>query len=242
MTNGAIFRGPFAFTILILFFFSSAISAQQGSASPAGTNTFSFSSNRESGPKIWLQENQPLPVQHLAVTLSTGQGMQLADSSTLAGLGQGQPVSLASGDLDADGFDDLVVGYRTPTGGCISIHRGNMDAFAPQSDASFRAIGQGQFPSPFLLEAKTFQVPVSPDFLALGNFSGSGNKDLVVVSKGGNTLYIFPADGKGNFSSPQTVNLSGAVNSLAAGELGSSHTPVLVVGIAKSLALYVSMP
>ncbi|HEY6252099.1 MAG TPA: right-handed parallel beta-helix repeat-containing protein, partial [Candidatus Angelobacter sp.] len=196
------------------------------------------------GPRIWLQENQPLPVQHVAVTLSAGQGMQPADSSALAGLGQGQPVSLASGDLDADGFDDLVVGYRTPTGGVISIHRGNMDAFAPQSDASFQAIGQGKFPSPFLLEAKTFQVPVSPDFLALGNFSGSGNKDLVVASKGGNTLYIFPADGKGNFASPEAVSLPGGVNSLASGELGSSHTPALIVGMSGagrsySLAVYV---
>ena len=196
--------------------------------------------NGPSGPRIWLQENQPLPVQHIPVALSNGQGMAVADSSALSGMGQGQPVSMASADLDADGFDDLLVGYSAGAGGFISIHRGNIDAFAPQSDASFQAIGRGQFPSPFLLEARTFSVPVSPDFMALGDFTGSGNRDLAVASKGGSALYIFPGDGKGNFAAPQTVNLAGGVSSLAAGELG--HTPVLIVGTSRSLMVYVYSP
>ncbi len=196
--------------------------------------------NGPSGPRIWLQENQPLPVQHIPVALGNGPGMAVADSSALSGMGQGQPVAMASADLDADGFDDLLVGYSTGAGGFISIHRGNIDAFAPQSDASFQAIGRGQFPSPFLLEARTFSVPVSPDFIAVGDFTGNGNRDLAVASKGGSALYIFPGDGKGNFAAPQTVNLAGGVTSLAAGELG--HTPVLIVGTSRSLAVYVYSP
>jgi len=105
------------------------------------------------GPRIWLQENQPLPVQHVGVQLSSGQGMALTDASALTGLGQSQPVSLTAGDVDQDGFEDLVVGYSAGSGGFISIHRGNIDAFAPQSDASFQAIGRGEFLAPFHLEA-----------------------------------------------------------------------------------------
>jgi hypothetical protein len=163
-----------------------------------------------------------------------------AESSLLAGLSHSQPVSMTSGDLDADGFEDLVVGYSTGSGGFISIHRGNIDAFAPQSDASFQAIGRGEFPSPFLLEAKVFSVPVSPDFIALGNFIGGGNKDLAVAAQGGSVLYIFPGDREGNFGAPQTVDLADGVTALAAGDFGGSHMPALIVGMSRSLAVYVS--
>lgn len=192
-----------------------------------------------SGPRIWLQANKPLPVQHVAVSLNHGQGMQPADSSTLSGLGQ--PLSLTAGDVDADGFDDLVVGYSGGSGGFISIDRGNIDAFAPQSEASFQAIGRGEFPAPFLPDAKTFSIPISPDFVALGNFTGRGNQDLAVAAKGGSTLYIFANDGKGNFSPPQTVTLADGVTALAAGEFGRSHS-VLMVGGSHSLGLYVPSP
>src|SRR5215813_1786499 len=197
--------------------------------------------NGTSGPRIWLQEkNQPLPVQHVAVRPGNGQGMAAADASVLTGLGHSQPVSLTSGDIDQDGFDDLVVGYSAGSGGFISIHRGNIDAFAPQSDASFQAIGRGEFPSPFDLEAQAFSVSVHPDFVALGNFTGSGNNDLVVAAKGGNALYIFPGDGKGNFGKPQTVNLGAGITALAVGQLG--HTDTLIAGGARSLTVYVSTP
>src|SRR4029077_821028 len=118
------------------------------------------------GPKIWLQDNQFLAVAH------TGAAAQ--NPGLMAGA---QPVSLTSGDIDADGVADLLVGYRAPGGGGIAVHRGTLDAFAPQSDASFQAIGRGEFPSPFLTQAHTFTVPVSPDFIALGNFTGDGQRD-----------------------------------------------------------------
>src|SRR5262249_48654178 len=174
------------------------------------------------------------------VQLSSGQGMALTDASALTGLGQSQPVSLTAGDVDQDGVEDLVVVYSGGSGGFISIHRGNIDAFAPQSDASFQAIGRGEFPSPFHLEANTFSVPVHPDFVALGDFTGQGNKDLAVAARGGNVLYIFANDGKGNFGAPQTVNVARGIRALASGQLGRTET--LIAGGARSLTVYVYTP
>ena len=76
-----------------------------------------------SGPRIWLQANQPLPVVHHDAATQAPAGLQGA-----------QPLSMTSGDLDADGHVDLVVGYAVPRGGLISVHRGNIVAFAPLSD------------------------------------------------------------------------------------------------------------
>ena len=169
------------------------------------------------GPKIWLQDNQPLGVRH------NGPAAAMARAA--------QPVSMATGDIDGDGVNDLLVGYRSASGGFISVHRGNLDAFAPQSDASLQAVGRGQFPSPFLTDARTFSVPITPDFLALGNFTGKGNQDLVVATKGGGTLLVFAGDGKGNFGSPQTINLPGRVTSLSSGQFGGTHLPSIVAGV-----------
>src|SRR5258708_2682264 len=74
--------------------------------------------------------------------------------------GQGQPLSMINGDFDSDGIEDLAVGYSTPGGGAIALHRGNLDAFAPQSQASFEAIGRGNFPQPFLPDAQVISIPV----------------------------------------------------------------------------------
>src|SRR5258708_26163379 len=104
------------------------------------------------GPKIWLQDNQAVPVTHVGPTTA---------AQALAA-GQGQPLSMATGDFDGAGLADLLVGYNTAAGSVISLQRGNLDAFAPQSDASFQAIRHGQFPQPFLTKAQVFSVPVTP--------------------------------------------------------------------------------
>ncbi len=185
--------------------------------------------NVPTGPRIWLADSQELRVTHVGATASD-QALAQSVSS-----GRGTPIALIHADLDADGVEDLAVGFSTPNGGAVVIHRGNLDAFAPQSDASFQAIGRGQFPSPFLAESKVFQVPVQPDFLVAGDFTGNGNVDLAIASRGGNALYILPSDGKGKFGSPLIVHLSGSVTAVGAERLkvGQGFTN-LVVGVSSS--------
>src|SRR5260370_38065841 len=177
----------------------------------AGNSAVSSPQSPATGPHIYLSEPQQLSVKHVgkAATLAAFDGQQV------------EPLSLASGDLDEDGIQDLIVGYGGPDGGIISIQRGNLDAFAPQSDASFQAIGRGEFPSPFLPEARTFSIPIRPDFVVVGNFTDSDHLDLVAASQNGAALYFYRGDGKGNFGNPQIISLPGTVTVLAAGTLVS---------------------
>src|SRR5207302_11272110 len=139
------------------------------------------------GQRIWLAEPQSLQVTHIPAA-----GIQnlLAPAGPDFAASQPQPLSMINGDFDGDGIEDLVVGYATPGGGAIVLHRGNLDAFAPQSRESWLAIGQGRFPQPFLAEAQVINVPIRPDFIAVGNFSGTSGLDLAVASRNGNTLYV----------------------------------------------------
>src|SRR5258708_87080 len=211
-----IFVSPVVLMIALVFF--SGINNEllaAGAPLQAGTQA-------TQGPKIWLQDNQAVPVTHVGPTTA---------AQALAA-GQGQPLSMTTGDFDGDGIADLLVGYKTPNGFAISVQRGNLDAFAPQSDASFQAIGRGEFPAPFLPQAQVLSVPISPDFIAAGNFAGQGHLDLFVAAKVGNTLYLFQGDGKGGFSAPQVVDLPGGVTALAAGDLGNSaQFTKLIVGV-----------
>ncbi|HEX4427580.1 MAG TPA: hypothetical protein VH079_19420, partial [Terriglobales bacterium] len=172
----------------------------------------------QTGPRIWLSETRDVRAEHVGAT---------TNEQTLARIvasGQATALSLAKGDFDGDGVEDLVIGYATPTGGAIALHRGNVDAFAPQSEASFQAISRGEFPSPFLTQAHVYQVPVRPDFIAAGDFTGLGNLDLVVASREDNSIYVLPGLAQGKFGSPQQVQLAGKLNALASGRLGTGQT------------------
>ena len=44
---------------------------------------------------------------------------------------QARPLTLAAGDFDGDGVDDLMSGYATPNGGMLTLHRGNVESIFP---------------------------------------------------------------------------------------------------------------
>ena len=189
-----------------------AAAAQSAAASPANGQF-----------KVWLQAPHSLASRY--------QGKAAATQALNSGLGT--PLALAAGDFNEDGVQDLVVGYATASGGALAIYRGNLDAFAPQSQASFDAIGRGQFPDPFLRTATVMDVQSTPDFLATGDFNGDGDIDIVMGSRASATLFVFFGDGHGHFTQPLALALPGPVTALAAGHL--LHTgpmATLMVGTA----------
>ncbi|HXB20063.1 MAG TPA: hypothetical protein VNV88_01720, partial [Candidatus Solibacter sp.] len=162
-----------------------------------------------------------------------GPGEQAVPPTRILSSRQARALSLVSADFNGDGIADLAAGYAAPHGGgIIAVHYGSLDAFAPQSDAAFQAIGRGEFPASFLPEARVFSVPVAPDLLAVGNLTGSGTNDLVVAARGASVLYVLPGDGHGSFRAPQVVNLAGGVTAIGGGRLDrTSPSSDLIVGI-----------
>src|SRR5437762_9674952 len=174
------------------------------------------------GSHIYLAEGRPL-----ATTYEGPRQMR----ETLAA-GNAEAISLASGDFDQDGIADLLVGYSTAQGSLVALHRGNIDAFAPQSQESFRAIAEGNFPPPFLGSSRLLSLVSRPDFLATGRFTGGEHLDFVVATRGSDRLHIYSGNGKAQFSTPATIALPGAVTALGSGKLGdASQFSRLLVGI-----------
>ncbi|HEY1464868.1 MAG TPA: hypothetical protein VGF44_15740, partial [Terriglobales bacterium] len=146
--------------------------------------------------------------------------------------GQAAPVSLASADFDEDGINDLAVGYSAPTGGLLVVHRGNIDAFAPQSAASLKAIGQSQFPAPFLKLGKTIELPVTPDFLATGSVDDQGKTGIVAGARNGHSLYIVVRNIKGDLTISRQIDVDGALTALTTANLNpDSPYSTILAGI-----------
>src|ERR1700687_4822946 len=81
------------------------------------------------GPHMYVRDSQTLNVNHAGKP----------NAVQILATGQAHPLSSTAADVDEDGVADLLVGYSTPTGGAVVLHWGNLDAFAPQSRASFLA-------------------------------------------------------------------------------------------------------
>ncbi len=141
------------------------------------------------------------------------------------------PLSLASDDFDVDGVRDLAVGLATPSGGVIAIHRGNLDAFAPQSDTSFRTMADGRFLSPYLPDAQLVKIPNRPDFLAAGDFIGHNGPGIVAAARGGTTLHVLARGNSGKVELLQSLAVPGAITALDAHMLHPGKYWQVAVGV-----------
>ncbi len=153
------------------------------------------------------------------------------DTHYLGGLSrQAAPLSLASEDFDGDGIQDLAVGLTAPTGGMVAIHRGNVDAFAPQSEASFWAITRGEFPNPYLPDAQLVKIPARPDFLAAGDFIGLNGAGVAAAARGGSGLYVLARGASNGVELLQSIDVGGSITALAAHRLQDGKYSDLLVG------------
>jgi hypothetical protein len=129
---------------------------------------------------------------------------------------QPRPLSMVVGDFDEDGVDDLVIGYGLRNGGNITFLRGNLDAHAPQTHASWIAASHHVYSAPFLQSSKPVPLTLQPTLLIKADVNGDGHLDLVYATKGSNQVNVIFGDGKGSFSKPVRVAVSGNITALAA--------------------------
>ncbi|MCS6804563.1 MAG: hypothetical protein NZ823_05385, partial [Blastocatellia bacterium] len=105
---------------------------------------------------------------------------------------QARPTALASADFDEDGVPDVICGYEGPSGGLITLHRGNLESLWPRGHGSGMAQGGAQLldAPPFLLEARVFELGEAPDLLGAGDFDADGHQDVVAGARGSEFLYV----------------------------------------------------
>jgi hypothetical protein len=134
-------------------------------------------------------------------------------------LSQAAPLSLTSSDIDGDGINDLAIGLSTQTGGALAIRRGNLDAFAPQSEASFWAIARSEFPSPYLPGAQVVSVPDRPDFLAAGDFIGENGIGMAAAARGGRSIHLVGRGESAPLEGLKSFDMGGSITALASVQL-----------------------
>jgi hypothetical protein len=90
------------------------------------------------------------------------------------------PQSMATADINLDGYPDLIGGYAGSEGGVLTFHLGAKEAFLPEDKNVLEGIRAGNFPVSFAKEAKVLPLPIAPDFVAAGNFVKDSTLDLAV--------------------------------------------------------------
>ncbi len=159
--------------------------------------------------------NSPQPPARLHLQTSSKSvkfSAAIALNSTAAAQTTARPLTLATADFDEDGTPDLIGGFANENAGLASLYRGNVEATLPTQKTTPNA--QAFFPA-----ALNFALPTAPDFLVTGDFNADGHFDVIAATRHQNKLYLLAGDGAGNFAPAQTLELSGGVTTLAAGEM-----------------------
>jgi hypothetical protein len=123
------------------------------------------------------------------------------------------PTSLAIGDFDEDGNQDLAVVETSAGDGSMAIFLGD---------------GAGHFK-----RSATYRTGVAPISVAAADFGGNGHLDLAVANNGGQSgkgsVMVFVGTGKGTFQKPVSYKIAGAPWAVAAGDLNGDRNPDLAV-------------
>ena len=142
------------------------------------------------------------------VSILLGDGAGNFSAATNFGVGT-DPRSVAVGDFDGDGKQDLAVAvYNSGGAGTVSILLGD---------------GAGNFSA-----ARKFGAGSGAFSVVVGDFNGDGKQDLAVANIGG-TMSILLGDGAGNFSAPTNFGVGSDPESVAVGDFNGDGKQDLAV-------------
>ena len=174
---------------------------------------------------VWLklQEGKPLD--------TTFYGNDSAISALRGN--RAEPTAQVSADINLDGYNDLISGFRNGAGGgLIALHRASRQAFEPTDEQVLADLQRGTFPATFEKDALILDVPTVPDFIAAGKFSADSDVDLVFASRGGTSLFVMSSDGKGGFGAAREIALGGEITAMASDKIDFSQAYAgLVIGV-----------
>lgn len=220
----AIFLALFVTTIVIARFgvsASSGSSGSSGSASVAQTGqspeAVTVRAAKRGNPRMNLQDGR-------SAVATYKNAITKVVSNSLSGA---RSLSLASGDLNVDGYPDLVAGYTSANGSFVTVSLANPEAFAPTRPETIEAIKNGQFHDSFQPNAALLPVPEAPEFLAVGDFDRDGRLDILTATRGNDTMYLALGDEAG-FSVPQALHLPGTVTAMVTGQTDNALAEVAV--------------
>jgi uncharacterized repeat protein (TIGR01451 family) len=160
-------------------------------------------------PQIKLREGQNISASYSG------------EASSALQSGQAAPLTLAVGDFNSDGYEDVIGGYAGAASGIVTLYRTNGDSIAPGSEKIHTEMMHGHFPAPFLPEAVSFVIPEAPDFIGTGDFNRDGFKDVLTAARGGFALHLLAGDGRGNFRYERKIELPGAVTTMLADDVNN---------------------
>jgi hypothetical protein len=134
------------------------------------------------------------------------------------------PAYLVSGDFNNDGKPDFAVLNTAQFGGTPSL-----SVLLNRGDGTFQP-------------AQNYQISQFPSALAVGDFNGDGNLDLVMGNRVNHTVSVFLGNGDGTFQPPVTTSVgSVGPSSIAVGKFtGDGFSDLALGGTATGLSVLLS--
>jgi hypothetical protein len=130
--------------------------------------------------------------------------------------GTTDPEDIAVGDLNGDGFDDLVTANRQGNTLAVLLNRKG-----------------GLFQTPTMLTTGS-----EPTSVLLSDLNGDQKLDILVANSGDKTFQVFPGKGDGTFPTVASYSFGMIVNDLAIGDFGGGTKSVAVLrGFLEKLSL-----
>lgn len=130
--------------------------------------------------------------------------------------GTTDPEDIAVGDLNGDGFDDIVTANRQGNTVAVLLNRKG-----------------GLFQTPTMLA-----TGAEPTSVLLSDLNGDQKLDILVANSGAKTFQVFPGKGDGTFQTATSYSFGMIVNDLAIGDFGGGTRSVAVLrGLLETLSL-----